>query len=76
VKKVEMMGGNRKTLIDQITENRYGVFPITAGSTWCGEWTEQRFGEKESLQEEEEKRNREVEEFAKRHPGALHRTIP
>jgi hypothetical protein len=71
-----MMSGKRKTLIDAFTTDRYGVFPMTAGSTWCGDWTERRDRERELLQEEEKKSEREAEEFAKLHPGALHRAIP
>src|SRR6266508_73684 len=73
LKKVEMLSSKPKTLIDALTTERYGVFPMTAGSAWCGEWTEQRRQERELLQQEETKREQEFAEFAKRHPGALHR---
>ena len=76
IKKVEMMKGKPKTLIEALTHDSYGVFPMTGGSTWCGEWTQPRHEERELLIEDEKKRQKAFEEFAKRHGGDLHRTIP
>jgi hypothetical protein len=70
-----MMSDKPKILIDAFND-KYGVFPMTAGSTWCGEWTEQRDRERELLQEEEKKRDQEIEKFDKLHPRAIHRAIP
>lgn len=70
-----MMNGKRKTLVDAST-SCYGVFPMTGGSTWCGEWTAQRHQERELLLRDEIKRDQAYQEFAKRHPGSLVRVIP
>src|SRR5882724_6635463 len=71
LKRVEMMAGKPKILIDQITSNRSGVFPMTGGSTWCGEWTKPRHQEQTSLRQDEQTRIQKIEEFANRHPGEL-----
>jgi hypothetical protein len=80
LKKIKMISGKPKTLIDALND-AHGVFPMTAGSTWCGEWTDQRQSEqrqceRELLREEEVKREQEVEKFVKRLPGELHRIMP
>jgi len=76
IKKVAMMSGKSKTLIDSFTGDQYGVFPMTGGSTWCGEWTEQRHNERQLLQQDEKERERKIEEFETRNPEASRRLIP
>jgi hypothetical protein len=70
-----MVSGKAKTLIDAITNDQYGVFSMTAGGTWCGEWTGLRESERERLLQEEKERDQEIEAFAKSHPGELVRLI-
>lgn len=70
------VSGEHKTVVEALTHDKYGVFPMTQGSNWCGEWTPIRLEERELLQREEERAREEFEEFARRHPGALHRIIP
>jgi hypothetical protein len=73
---IEMVGGNKKTVIRAGTSHRYGVFPTTQGSGWCGEWKRRCVDDIELLRAQEDKAQQEFEQFAKEHPGALRDSLP
>lgn len=73
---IKMMGGNEKTVIRAGTSHRYGVFPTTPGSAWCGEWAVRCVQDVEELRAEEEKARKQFEQFAKDHPGELFDDVP
>jgi hypothetical protein len=70
-KKLKMMSGEERPMMEADSSRRYGVFPMTLGSTWCGEWTEQRHNERNALLKQELKNIQESEKFAQQNPGAI-----